>query len=135
MRIASAVVSLVGLVYAWMIYFVPPTDEFAVVNHPWQPDVRHMHVWSAPLLVFALGILWRTHAWRRLSADHPESQRSGRILLSSCVPMIASGYLIQTSLNPFWERVWIATHLLASGLWVLGYLIHEGGLLKQRFSP
>jgi hypothetical protein len=40
------------------------------------------------------------------------------------VPMIVSGYLIQTAVTPAWRTAWIAIHLAASGLWVAGYLTH-----------
>ena len=30
-----------------MAYFATPTDEFAVVNHPWQPAVRDLHILAA----------------------------------------------------------------------------------------
>ena len=51
LHVATILVGGGGLVYAWMRYFVRPDDPFAVVNHPWQPDVQHLHVLAAPLLV------------------------------------------------------------------------------------
>ena len=41
------------------------------------------------------------------------------------VPMIASGYLIQTAVDGGWRKVWVGVHLAASGLWLLGYLVHQ----------
>jgi hypothetical protein len=41
------------------------------------------------------------------------------------VPMIASGYLIQTAVDDGWRRAWVWVHLIASGLWLLGYLAHQ----------
>lgn len=36
---ANAMVVGSGLVCAWMRYLLPSPDEWAVVNHPWQPLV------------------------------------------------------------------------------------------------
>ena len=55
-----------GLVYAWMRYLVEPVDEWAVVNHPWQPHMQHLHVLLAPLLVFAVGLIWSAHVLGKL---------------------------------------------------------------------
>ncbi|HXO18770.1 MAG TPA: hypothetical protein VOA87_02470, partial [Thermoanaerobaculia bacterium] len=60
---ATILVGSTGLVYAWMRYLLAPADPFAVVNHPLQPLVQHLHVLAAPLLVFAVGLIWRRHVW------------------------------------------------------------------------
>ena len=89
-----------GLVYAWMRYFTAPADEFAVVGHPWQPHLQHLHLWTAPLLVFAIGLIWRDHVWRHYRRRVRDRRRSGLSLLLGCAPMIVSGYLIQTAVGP-----------------------------------
>jgi hypothetical protein len=38
--------------------------------------------------------------------------------------MVVSGYLIQVAETDVWRTVWTATHLTASGLWLLGYAAH-----------
>ena len=58
---ANLLVGGTGLVYAWMRYFMRPADEWAVVNHPWQPHLQHLHVLVAPTLVFAVGLIWTGH--------------------------------------------------------------------------
>ena len=44
-----------------MRYLMEPTDLFSVVNHPWQPTLQHLHVLVAPLMVFAVGLIWKKH--------------------------------------------------------------------------
>jgi hypothetical protein len=39
--------------------------------------------------------------------------------------MIVSGYLIQTSVDPRWRRIWVGVHLATAGPWLLGYLAHQ----------
>jgi hypothetical protein len=114
-----------GLVYSWMRYAARPADPFAVVNHPWQPQVQHLHVLAAPLLVFALGLIWRGHAWAGVRLAIVARRRSGWVLLSTATPMVASGYLLQTATEPSWRQAWLAIHLGASALWLAGYLAHQ----------
>ena len=114
-----------GLVYAWMRYLLAPSDPFAVVNHPLQPQAQHLHVWTAPLLVFAAGVIWREHVWKHWRRGIRARRRSGISLVLTLVPMVASGYLIQTAVTPGWRTAWVAIHLVTSGLWLAAYLVHQ----------
>ncbi|MEO0649438.1 MAG: hypothetical protein AAFZ65_02020 [Planctomycetota bacterium] len=116
-----------GLVYAWMLYLCEPTDEFSIVNHPWQPDLQHIHVLAAPFAVFALGLIWVRHVWTRVRNGHPTRRKTGLILAAAAWPMITSGYAIQVSVDPAWRDAWIWVHLIASFVWVPIYLIHQLG--------
>ena len=120
-----------GIVYAWMRYFTVPADEFAVVGHPWQPHVQHLHVWTAPLLVFGIGLIWRDHVWRHYRRRVRDRRRSGLSMLLGCAPMIVSGYLIQTAVGENWRLTWIAVHLVASALFLAGYSVHQ--MLDKRY--
>ena len=129
---ATLAVGGTGLVYAWMLYLLKPSDPYAVVNHPWQPGVQHLHVLTAPLLVFAAGVIWRAHVWRRFRAGVRARRRSGLTVAASLGPMTLSGYLLQTATDPSWRRAWVAVHLAASALWIVGYLAHQ---LTRRGGP
>jgi len=113
-----------GLVYAWMIYLVHPSDPDALVNHPWQPHVQHLHILVAPRLVFAAGLIWRRHVWGGWKGNR-KRQRSGLSLALTLVPMVVSGYLFQTAVEAIWRHVWVVVHLAASGLWLLVVLVHQ----------
>lgn len=122
---ATLLVGGTGLVYAWMRFLVTPADPFAVVNHPWQPLVQHLHVLAAPALVFALGLVWRAHVVAGLRLGVGERRRSGVGLALSALPMVASGYLLQTTTAPEWRRIWLWVHLATGALWLAGYLVHQ----------
>jgi hypothetical protein len=124
LHVSNALVGGTGLVYAWMRYVAEPVDEFAVVNHPWQSDVQHAHIWFAPVLVFGSGLIFQRHVLARLRAGFEPRRPTGLVLALSLVPMTASGYLLQTSASEAWRTTWIAVHLASSVLWVLGYLVH-----------
>ncbi len=121
LHVATLLVGGTGLVYAWMRYLATPADPFAVVNHPWQPALQHGHVWAAPVLVFGIGLIWREHIWKHFRRDVCVRRSTGVAMLLTLVPMVASGYLLQTAVEPSWRKLWVVIHLVASGLWILGY--------------
>jgi hypothetical protein len=121
---ANLLVGATGLVYAVLRYLVEPSDPFAVVNHPLQPLAQHLHVWAAPLVVFAVGLVFRAHVWAHLVRGVPARRASGLAQLAAFVPMVASGYLIQTAVTPASRQAWVAVHLATSGLWLAGWAAH-----------
>lgn len=123
-HLSSLLVGGTGLVYAWMRYFAEPSDPYAVVNHPWQPTLQHLHILVAPLMVFAVGFIWREHVWKHWRQRVRGRRRSGLSMVLTLVPMVVSGYLIQTAVSDTWRGVWVAVHLTTSGLWLLGYAGH-----------
>lgn len=131
LHVANLLVGGTGLLYAWFRYGVAPSDPYTVVNHPLQPLVQHLHVWAAPLLVFAGGLVWRGHAWRHFREGVAVRRRTGLTLLANLAPMVASGYFLQTAVSPAWRQAWVVVHLISGGLWVAGYCGH---LLAPRGS-
>ncbi len=113
-----------GIVWAWMLYLLEPADEFAVVNHPWQPTVQAAHVLAAPLLLWAVAAVWRPHAWKRLRSGFRPRRRSGLVLMASFWPMAASGWLYEVSVAPALRDGWRAVHLAASAVWTLAFVVH-----------
>jgi hypothetical protein len=123
-HVANLLVGGTGLVYAWFRYFAMPVDEFSAV-HPAQGLAQHAHVLAAPLLVFALGLVWRSHVWAGFRLGSPGRRRSGVTLLALAAPMIASGYLLQVAVEPGWRNAWVVVHVAASALWLAGTLVHQ----------
>lgn len=113
------------MVYAWMRYVLETADPWAIVNHPLQPQVQHLHVITAPLLVFAFGMSWRHHIAPRLRRFELGGHRSGVSLCLTLLPMVLSGSLIQTAVEASWRRIWVWVHLASSALWLVGYLAHQ----------
>ena len=134
LNVANLLVGGTGLVYAMMRYFMKPADEWAVINHPWQPHMQHLHVLAAPLLVFACGLIWRRHVVGNLRRDDRRGASSGPGLLLTLVPMTLSGYLIQTTVGETWRQIWIVTHLVSSGAWILAFAGHLLGAYWGRLS-
>ena len=122
---SSVLVGGTGLVFGWMLYFAAPTDEFAIVNHPWQPEVHALHILFAPLLVFACGLFWREHVWKRVKKGFPSRRKSGLVLFALFGLMVISGYFIQTAVDEGWRLAWVWTHGVSSSIWLLGYVIHQ----------
>lgn len=132
-HLGNILVGGTGSVYAWMLYLLEPADEFSIVRHPWQPAVQHLHIWTAPLLVFGAGLIWREHIWKHYKEGVRGRRRSGLSLLLSLAPMVVSGYLIQTAVSDAWRGAWVAIHLIASALWLAGYCGHiVPALMRQR---
>lgn len=123
-HLSSILVAGTGLVYAWMLYLAEPVDPYAVVNHPWQPMLQHLHVWVAPLLVFGTGLIWRNHVWQHWKQGVRPRRHSGLGLMLTVAPMVVSGYLIQTAVGEGWRTAWVVIHLITSAIWLLGYLAH-----------
>ncbi|MFT5286373.1 MAG: hypothetical protein ACI8TQ_002541 [Planctomycetota bacterium] len=121
---ANLLVAGTGLVYGWMLYLVTPTDDFAVVNHPLQPDFQAWHILLAPLLIFAIGYSWQMHVWARIRYDFPHKRKTGLILFALVLPMIVSGYALQVSVEETAREIWLWMHLVASGGWILAYIVH-----------
>lgn len=126
--LSNLLVGATGIVYVVMKYFMEAADEWAVVNHPWQPHVQHLHVLTAPLIVFAGGLLWRHHVLDRMKNSGRNGKATGYALIAQFVPMVLSGYLIQVSVSETWRSVWIWVHLITAGLWLFAMLAH-------RFKP
>jgi hypothetical protein len=132
LHVSNGLVTVTGLVYAWMAYLAEPEDPYAVVGHPWQPHVQHAHVLTAPMLILVLGYLWSRHIAPHLEQNTKGRRISGISQLVAALPMIFSGYAIQTAVEPVWRLIWVVVHLAASLLWISGYLIHLAGKRSRR---
>ena len=120
-----------GIVYAVMRYLLEPVDEWAVVNHPWQPHLQHLHVFFAPVLVFAVGLIWSSHIVPKLRNGR-KARWSGLILLAGFVPLTVSGYAVQITVGESWRTAWIVIHLVSSGLWIIAFVVHLARKLIAR---
>ena len=124
-HISNLLVGGTGLAYAVLRHLVKPADPFAVVNHPLEPLVQHLHVIVAPLLIFAVGVSWQRHIAARLRRRDLPRYRSGLAAVLALLPMVTSGYLLQTTVDDSWRKAWIVVHLVSSALWLLGYVVHQ----------
>lgn len=118
-----------GLVYAWMRYLCAPVDELALVNHPLEPAVQHLHLWVAPLLVFAVGLVWSEHVWKRVRTGFPVRRPTGLVLFALFWPMVLSGVAVQIAEAELARALAVWTHALTGTAWCLVYAVH---LLSRR---
>lgn len=125
MHASCAAVALTGLAWAWMRYALEPLDEFALSHHPLEPWAKALHLWSAPVLVFACGLIFKAHAWARLRSGFRVRRRTGWVLTLSLAPMALSGYLLQTATQEWTRTLFLVLHLGSSLAWIAGYAVHQ----------
>ena len=124
-HLSTLLVGVTGLLYAWVKYVLGPVSSYSVVGSAWRPTVEHLHLLAAPLLVFAMGLIWRRHAWSQFRRRIRRRRSSGLVLLVMLAPMIVSGYLLQTTSRSEWHRAWVWVHLGTSVLWLGAYVAHQ----------
>ena len=124
-HLANIAVGVTGLIYGWMLYLVEPENEFDLVNHPLQPELQSSHVLTAPLLVFAIGLIWTNHVWDKVTEGDREGRLTGWTLILMLLPMILSGYMLQVSADPDWRVIWQWTHGLTGSLWIVATIVHQ----------
>lgn len=94
--VPGVIVTVTGIGFGWIKYFVEPSDPYAVVRHPLEPWLLKIHIVAAPFLVFGFGLVFMQHILRQWRSGRPSGRRSGLATALTVIPMILSGYLIQT---------------------------------------
>ena len=125
-----------GLALAWFKYFVKPADEFSPVSSPWQVVSYNAHIITSPLLVLAIGMIWHNHVWAlwkngTIREFGKLKIHTGRILMFLIVPMIWSGYVLQTTADETGRKILIPIHLITSGLWTVAFGLHLIAMKKM----
>jgi len=131
-------VSATGVVWGWMRYVYDPGPEPQDPEllmtwtdvHPWEPLTRTLHIVTAPLLVFAVGLIWRSHVAPRLFRPF-ERSATGLALALLFAPMVLSGVLLQTAATPEARTFWVWFHGISSSVWALCYLVHQVRLRRR----
>ncbi|MFK7742010.1 MAG: hypothetical protein AB8H80_16965 [Planctomycetota bacterium] len=113
-----------GVGYGALRYFGEVEDEFGLAMHPWLPSLQAWHVATAPLFVFALGLIWHHHILAKLKSGARARRRTGLLLLSQSLPMVASGYALQVSVDEDWRFAWVVAHCITSILFVVLFVLH-----------
>jgi len=122
---STLLVAASGIVYGFMKYLMTTDDPYAVVHHPWQPFFLKLHILTSPLLVFAFGLVFTKHIWKQQRSKRPEGRVSGYATYLTWVPMVVSGYLIQSVSHDRWLWWFVAVHLIAGGTYLLGMATHK----------
>jgi hypothetical protein len=122
--VLALIVSLSGFAYFAMKYLMGTEDPFAVVNHPWQPVMLHVHVLASPPFVLMLGIILNSHILKKLRATKMANRKSGLTSLVTFALMVLSGYLLQVTSDEAWLRALVAVHVATGVVFSLAYGVH-----------
>ena len=114
-----------------MKYFLAGSDPDSRVGSPWQQPMLKVHVLAAPLLIFALGLVFSSHALKRLKGGEDPGRTSGVGLLALAAPLVLTGPLIQI-LTGDAARQW--SGWIHAGLGVVYVAAYAAHLLKKRPS-
>ncbi len=123
LHVCVVLTALTGVLFAVMKYFMRPTDEFSVVNHPLQPYMLASHIVIAPFLVFGFGWIFSDHIWPKFRYER-QNRASGLWSMFAIVPMTLSAYLLQISTSEAGRKTMAAAHWSSSALFVIVYLAH-----------
>ena len=121
----SFLVTATGVVYLWMKYLLQSADPFAVVNHPWQPAVLKLHILTAPVLVFGLGLIAMRHVLAHWLAGVSHARRSGIAAALTVLPMVLSGYLVQAITDARWLSVTTWVHVATGVVYGAAFALHQ----------
>lgn len=127
--------SVSGFAYGTLLYFGETEDEFGPVAHSWVPTLHTAHVVTVPLFVFALGMLWQHHIVHKLRSGAKARRRTGVVLLSQAIPMVATGYLLQVSIDDAWRTAWIWAHVTTSILFSIVFVVHLLVRIRATITP
>jgi hypothetical protein len=128
----SFLVTVTGLVFLWMKYLLRSDDPFAVINHPWQPAVLKLHILTAPVLVFGLGLIAVRHVLAHWLAGVPHARRSGIAAAVTVLPMILSGYLVQAITDARWLSVTSWVHVATGVVYGGAFAAHQFLVRRSR---
>ena len=123
-RVGFGLVSVSGILYGVMKYFLTNPDPDSRVGHPWQPAMVAAHVLAAPVAVFAMGLLLRGHALPRIRRGEPEGRATGLLLFGIGLPMAFSGYLVQVFTAEAARKATGWLHAAAGLVFALAFALH-----------
>jgi len=133
--LSTAAVALSGIGLGWTKYFMTSEDPYAVTHHPLQPLLLKAHVLSAPVLVFALGVVYTRHVVRQWRSGRARGRPSGIVIVATLLPMVLSGYLIQTLSAETWLFRAAMLHIAASLAYLAVLLVHQAAAWRQASRP
>ena len=128
----NAAISISGVIYFGMLYFLESDDEFSILNHPYQDTVRNWHIILAPFLVFAVALIFNNHIVLKIKSHYSGRGRTTGLLMCVLFPvMVLSAYLLQIASNDSMHTTFLYAHYLSSFLWIFVYLVHQTRMMRQ----
>ena len=123
-NLAALVVAVTGFAYLWMKYFVENPDPFAVVNHPWEAAMLHLHVLASPAFILVFGLILNSHVLKKLGAAKMPHRKSGLSSFGLFAAMACSGYLLQVATSEAWLQTLVIVHVGSGAAFALVYTAH-----------
>jgi hypothetical protein len=123
-NLCALAVAVSGFAYLWMKYFVQAQDPFAVVNHPWQSAMLHLHVLASPPFILVFGVILNSHIMKKLKANRIPNRKSGLGSLATFAAMVVSGYLLQVATADAWLQALVIVHIASSAAFSAVYATH-----------
>lgn len=133
--ITSALTGLTGMGYLWTKYFVEPSDPFAVVNHPLQPWLLKAHILVSPFLLLAFGMILTRHVWKHFQNRITWGRKSGILSALLFLPMVVTGYLIQSVTDQGWLEALAIAHIVAGCVFLVGLGAHQIAIYFMQPPP
>jgi hypothetical protein len=131
LHLSTIVLTVTGVVYAYMHYLMKASDPFSVINHPLEPYMLDIHIIAAPFLVVAIGIILHSHILFKIEGGSRAARKSGLVLIPLFVLMAVSGYVLQITSGSI-NRFFFWLHLGSGSVWALVYLAHHLASLAVR---
>ena len=129
---STFVAAVSGVTYFVMKRFMTPVDPWAVINHPLEPWALKLHILTAPVMLFAVGLITTQHIWRSMRSNLPTGRQSGLIAVGTFTPLVATGYLIQTFTSPTTLTILGWSHLMLGVACAASLLVHHTVLKGRR---
>lgn len=132
---STLLTALTGLVYAWMKHLLEPVNEWAVINHPFQPWVLKLHILVAPVMVFAVGMGTMSHIWPLMRSGLPRGRLTGVWTAAAFGPLVFTGYVIQAVTIPALLAALGWAHLGLGVLVTSAFLGHRVAVSRRIRQP
>lgn len=123
--VTSILAGITGVGYFWTKYLAQSDDPFSVVNHPLEPWLLKAHIVLSPFLLFAVGSIFVRHVWKHVRLGVVLGRRSGLTGALVFLPMVLSGYLIQSVTNPGRLATLAVSHIGLGGIYLVGLCVHQ----------
>lgn len=123
--ITSLLTGATGVGYLWTKYFVESSDPFAVVNHPLQPWFLKAHILVSPFLLLAFGMILTRHVWKHFQNRITWGRNSGILAALLFLPMVVTGYLIQSVTRQGWLEGLAIAHIVTGCVYLVGLGAHQ----------
>lgn len=125
-------VVITSFVYFIAKYFLEIEGEWGPETHPLTIIFQKVHILTVPFLVFAVGMIFSNHVWKRIETGYKKSRNSGIFLLILLILMSVTGYLIQITDNQNFREYSAYIHVAVSIIWSVIFSYHHISSNRRR---